>query len=69
MEAATLDEASGGPLRLGLGAALWTLRALGEDAPGHLPQPEPSRFPADLRRWQRFSAPTRERGGCTMTYT
>jgi 5,10-methylenetetrahydromethanopterin reductase len=31
MEAATLDEASGGRLRLGLGAALWTLRALGED--------------------------------------
>lgn len=31
MEAATVDEASGGRLRLGLGAALWTLRALGED--------------------------------------
>lgn len=31
MEAATLDEASGGRLRLGLGAALWTLRAMGED--------------------------------------
>jgi 5,10-methylenetetrahydromethanopterin reductase len=31
MEAATLDEASGGRLRLGLGAALWTLRMLGED--------------------------------------
>jgi 5,10-methylenetetrahydromethanopterin reductase len=31
MEAAALDEASGGRLRLGLGAALWTLRALGED--------------------------------------
>ena len=31
MEAATLDEASGGRLRLGIGAALWTLRALGED--------------------------------------
>lgn len=30
MEAATLDEASGGRLKLGLGAALWTLRALGE---------------------------------------
>lgn len=30
MEAATLDEASGGRLRLGLGAALWTLKALGE---------------------------------------
>lgn len=31
MEAAALDEASGGRLMLGLGAALWTLRALGED--------------------------------------
>jgi 5,10-methylenetetrahydromethanopterin reductase len=31
MEAAALDEASGGRLRLGIGAALWTLRALGED--------------------------------------
>jgi 5,10-methylenetetrahydromethanopterin reductase len=31
MEAAALDEASGGRLELGLGAALWTLRALGED--------------------------------------
>jgi len=31
MEAATLDDASGGRLRLGLGAALWTLRAMGED--------------------------------------
>ena len=31
MEAASLDEASGGRLRLGIGAALWTLRALGED--------------------------------------
>jgi 5,10-methylenetetrahydromethanopterin reductase len=31
--AATLDEASGGRLRLGIGAALWTLRALGEDDP------------------------------------
>ena len=30
MEAAALDEASGGRLLLGLGAALWTLRALGE---------------------------------------
>lgn len=30
MEAAALDELSGGRLRLGLGAALWTLRALGE---------------------------------------
>ncbi len=30
MEAAALDEASGGRLMLGLGAALWTLRALGE---------------------------------------
>jgi 5,10-methylenetetrahydromethanopterin reductase len=30
MEAAALDEASGGRLRLGVGAALWTLRALGE---------------------------------------
>ena len=33
MEAAALDEASGGRLHLGLGAALWTLRALGEDDP------------------------------------
>lgn len=31
MEAAALDEASGGRLHLGLGAALWTLRSLGED--------------------------------------
>jgi len=31
MEAGALDEASGGRLRLGIGAALWTLRALGED--------------------------------------
>jgi 5,10-methylenetetrahydromethanopterin reductase len=31
MEAATIDEASGGRLKLGLGAALWTLRMLGED--------------------------------------
>jgi 5,10-methylenetetrahydromethanopterin reductase len=30
MEAATLDEACGGRLKLGVGAALWTLRALGE---------------------------------------
>lgn len=30
MEAATLDEASGGRLRFGLGAGLWTLHALGE---------------------------------------
>jgi 5,10-methylenetetrahydromethanopterin reductase len=30
MEAAALDELSGGRLMLGLGAALWTLRALGE---------------------------------------
>jgi 5,10-methylenetetrahydromethanopterin reductase len=30
MEAAALDEASGGRLMLGLGAALWTLRAFGE---------------------------------------
>jgi 5,10-methylenetetrahydromethanopterin reductase len=30
MEAATLDEASRGRLMLGVGAALWTLRALGE---------------------------------------
>ncbi|MGH3248426.1 MAG: LLM class flavin-dependent oxidoreductase [Trebonia sp.] len=33
MEAAALDEASGGRLRLGVGAALWTLKALGEDDP------------------------------------
>jgi len=33
MEAAALDEASDGRARLGLGAALWTLRALGEDDP------------------------------------
>jgi 5,10-methylenetetrahydromethanopterin reductase len=33
MEAATLDEASDGRLRLGLGAALWTLEALGEADP------------------------------------
>jgi 5,10-methylenetetrahydromethanopterin reductase len=33
MEAATLDEASGGRVRLGVGAALWTLRALSEDDP------------------------------------
>jgi 5,10-methylenetetrahydromethanopterin reductase len=33
MEAAALDEASGGRVRLGVGAALWTLRALGEDGP------------------------------------
>jgi len=33
MEAAALDEASGGRVHLGLGAALWTLRALGEDDP------------------------------------
>ncbi len=31
MEAAALDEVSGGRLHLGLGAALWTLRAFGED--------------------------------------
>ncbi len=31
MEAGALDEASGGRLRLGIGAALWTLRAFGED--------------------------------------
>lgn len=31
MEAAALDEASGGRLRIGVGAALWTLKALGED--------------------------------------
>src|ERR1700733_6611981 len=38
MEAATLDEASGGRLRLGIGAALWTLRALGEnEAPPRAP--------------------------------
>src|SRR5207302_9841819 len=30
MEAAALDEVSGGRVMLGLGAALWTLRALGE---------------------------------------
>jgi 5,10-methylenetetrahydromethanopterin reductase len=30
MEAATLDEATDGRVKLGLGAALWTLRALGE---------------------------------------
>ncbi len=30
MEAAALDEASGGRVALGVGAALWTLRALGE---------------------------------------
>lgn len=30
MEAATLDEASAGRVRIGLGAALWTLKALGE---------------------------------------
>jgi 5,10-methylenetetrahydromethanopterin reductase len=30
MEAAALDEASGGRVLLGLGAALWTLKALGE---------------------------------------
>jgi 5,10-methylenetetrahydromethanopterin reductase len=30
MEAAALDEASGGRVLLGLGAALWTLRSLGE---------------------------------------
>jgi 5,10-methylenetetrahydromethanopterin reductase len=33
MEAATLDEASGGRLRLGIGAALWNLRNLGEADP------------------------------------
>jgi 5,10-methylenetetrahydromethanopterin reductase len=33
MEAAALDEASGGRLRIGVGAALWTLKALGEDDP------------------------------------
>jgi 5,10-methylenetetrahydromethanopterin reductase len=30
MEAAALDEASGGRLRLGIGAAIWSLRTLGE---------------------------------------
>jgi 5,10-methylenetetrahydromethanopterin reductase len=33
MEAAALDEASGGRVMLGLGAALWTLKALGEADP------------------------------------
>jgi 5,10-methylenetetrahydromethanopterin reductase len=33
MEAAALDEACGGRLMLGVGAALWTLRALGEADP------------------------------------
>jgi len=33
MEAATLDEAAGGRIRLGLGAALWNLRNLGEADP------------------------------------
>lgn len=33
MEAATLDEASGGRVRLGIGAALWNLRNLGEADP------------------------------------
>ena len=33
MEAATLDEFSGGRLRLGVGAALWNLRNLGEADP------------------------------------
>lgn len=31
MEAATLDEACGGRLRIALGAGLWTLRMMGED--------------------------------------
>ncbi|WP_053226384.1 LLM class flavin-dependent oxidoreductase [Solirubrobacter soli] len=33
MEAASLDELSGGRLKLGLGASLWNLRNLGEDDP------------------------------------
>lgn len=33
METATLDEASGGRVRLGIGAALWNLRNLGEADP------------------------------------
>jgi 5,10-methylenetetrahydromethanopterin reductase len=33
MEAAALDEASGGRVHLGVGAALWTLRSLGEADP------------------------------------
>jgi 5,10-methylenetetrahydromethanopterin reductase len=33
MEAATLDEASGGRVRLGIGAALWNLQNLGEADP------------------------------------
>ena len=38
MEAAALDEISGGRVKLGLGAALWTLRAFGElDARGDRP--------------------------------